>query len=139
MLSRTSEILLIVLSLLIALKVVGLPDPLGVGHVPWLVHCPGVGVPSHALAGYSVRIRMDSLTHDGKTRNPVKTTIVGIVVRVVVWAMMLLSIRAILAAGINRHDGRQSWGWRDAIALAVQTPLSDVLHPKEARDPGKAH
>lgn len=124
MLSRTSEILLIALSLLIALKVVELPDrwESAMSHGWFIV----VAFQIALWLDTAVRLWMDSLTHDGKTRNPVTTTIVGIMVRIVVWAIMLLSILANLGVDITAMVASLGVGGI-AIALAVQTLLSDVF------------
>ncbi len=74
----------------------------------------------------AVRLWMDSLTRDGKARNPVTTTIIGIMLRLVVWTMMLLSILANLGVNITAMVASLGVGGI-AIALAVQTLLSDIF------------
>ena len=73
-----------------------------------------------------VRLWMESLTRDGKARNPVTTTIIGIMIRIVVWTMMLLSILANLGVDITAMIASLGVGGI-AIALAVQTLLSDIF------------
>ncbi len=74
----------------------------------------------------AVRLWMESLTRDGKARNPVTTTIIGIMLRIVVWTMMLLSILANLGVNITAMVASLGVGGI-AVALAVQTLLSDVF------------
>jgi small-conductance mechanosensitive channel len=124
MLSRTSHILLIALSLLIALKVVELPQrwESAIAH-GWFI---ALAFQIALWMDTGVRLWMESLTHDGKARNPVTTTIIGIMVRIVVWTMMLLSILANLGVDITAMVASLGVGGI-AIALAVQTLLSDVF------------
>lgn len=124
MLSRTSHILLIALSLLVALKVVQLPErwETAMSH-GWFI---ALAFQIALWLDTGVRLWMDSLTHDGKTRNPVTTTIIGIMVRIVVWTMMLLSVLANLGVDITAMVASLGVGGI-AIALAVQTLLSDVF------------
>lgn len=124
MLSRTSHMLLIALSLLVALKVVELPDrwEAAMSH-GWFI---ALAFQIALWLDAGVRLWMESLTHDGKTRNPVTTTIIGIMVRIVVWTMMLLSILANLGVDITAMVASLGVGGI-AIALAVQTLLSDIF------------
>lgn len=124
MLSRTSHLLLIALSLLIALKVVELPQrwESAIAH-GWFI---ALAFQIALWLDMGVRLWMDSLTHDGKPRNPVTTTIIGIMVRIVVWTMMFLSILANLGVDITAMVASLGVGGI-AIALAVQTLLSDVF------------
>lgn len=61
----------------------------------------------------------------GSHKNPVTLVITGLILRAIVWSVMLLSILA--NAGVNITALRQAWGRGIAIALAVQTILSDVF------------
>ena len=124
MLARTSHILLIALSLLVALKFVELPERLesAMSH-GWFI---ALAFQIALWLDTAVRLWMQSLTQDGKTRNPVTTTIVGVIVRLVVWTMMLLSILANLGVDITAMVASLGVGGI-AIALAVQTLLSDVF------------
>lgn len=124
MLSRTSHILLIALSLLIALKVVELPErwETAMSH-GWFV---ALAFQIALWMDTAVRLWMESLTHDGKARNPVTTTIIGIMIRIVIWTMMLLSILSNLGVDITAMVASLGVGGI-AIALAVQTLLSDVF------------
>lgn len=74
----------------------------------------------------AARLWMESLTRDGKTRNPVTTTVIGIMVRILVWTMTLLSILANLGVDITAMVASLGVGGI-AIALALQTLLSDVF------------
>ena len=124
MLSRTSHILLIALSLLIALKVVELPErwETAMSH-GWFI---ALEFQIALWMDTAVRLWMESLTHDGKARNPVTTTIIGIMIRIVIWTMMLLSILANLGVDITAMVASLGVGGI-AIALAVQTLLSDIF------------
>lgn len=124
MLSRTSHVLLLALSLLIALKVVELPErwEAAMSH-GWFI---ALAFQIALWMDTAVRLWMESLTRDGKARNPVTTTIIGIMVRIVVWTMMLLSILANLGVDITAMVASLGVGGI-AIALAVQTLLSDVF------------
>lgn len=124
MLSNTSQVLIIALSLLIALKVVSLPGrwEAAMSH-GWFI---ALAFQIALWADTAVRLWMDSLTRDGKVRNPVTTTIIGVMVRIVVWTMMLLSILANLGVNITAMVASLGVGGI-AIALAVQTLLSDVF------------
>lgn len=124
MLSRTSHLLLIALSLLIALKVVELPDrwESTMSH-GWFI---ALAFQLALWMDTAVRLWMDSLSRDGKARNPVTTTIIGIMIRIVIWTMMLLSILANLGVDITAMVASLGVGGI-AIALAVQTLLSDVF------------
>lgn len=99
MLSHTSHLLLLALSLLIGLKVVELPErwEATMSH-GWFI---ALAFQIALWMDTAVRLWMESLTRDGKARNPVTTTIIGIMVRIVVWTMMLLSILANLGVDIT--------------------------------------
>lgn len=124
MLSRTSQLLLIAMSLLIGLKFAELPLrwESAMSH-GWFI---ALAVQMALWLDTAVHLWMDSLTRDGKARNPVTTTIIGIMLRIVVWTMMLLSILANLGVDITAMVASLGVGGI-AIALAVQTLLSDVF------------
>ncbi len=124
MLARTSRLLIFAFSLLIGLKIVELSPrwEATMAH-GWFV---ALAFQIALWLDCGVRLWMESLTHDGKTRNPVTTTIIGIMIRLVVWTMMLLSILANLGVDITALVASLGVGGI-AIALAVQTLLSDVF------------
>lgn len=124
MLEHTSNLLLFAFSLLIGLKVVELPPrwELTMAH-GWFI---ALAFQIALWMDTAVRLWMESLTRDGKARNPVTTTIIGIMLRIVVWTMMLLSILANLGVNITAMVASLGVGGI-AIALAVQTLLSDVF------------
>jgi len=124
MLSRTSQLLLLAMSLLIGLKFAELPLrwESAMTH-GWFI---ALAFQMALWLDTAVRIWMESLTRDGKARNPVTTTIIGIMLRIVVWTMMLLSILANLGVDITAMVASLGVGGI-AIALAVQTLLSDVF------------
>lgn len=124
MLSRTSQLLLIAMALLIGLKFAELPDrwESTMSH-GWFI---ALAFQIALWLDTAVHLWMDSLTRDGKARNPVTTTIIGIMLRIVVWTMILLSILANLGVDITAMVASLGVGGI-AIALAVQTLLSDVF------------
>ena len=124
MLSRTSQLLLIAMSLLIGLKFAELPDrwESAMSH-GWFI---ALAFQIALWLDTAVHLWMESLTRDGKARNPVTTTIIGIMLRILVWTMMLLSILANLGVDITAMVASLGVGGI-AIALAVQTLLSDVF------------
>ncbi|MCQ4326509.1 mechanosensitive ion channel protein MscS [Stutzerimonas stutzeri] len=124
LLARTSRLLILAFSLLIALKAVELPErwESTMSH-GWFI---ALAFQIALWMDTGVRLWMESLTRDGKARNPVTTTIIGIMIRIVVWTMMLLSILANLGVDITAMVASLGVGGI-AIALAVQTLLSDVF------------
>src|SRR5690606_1255676 len=73
-----------------------------------------------------VQLWTTSLHRDGKARNPVTTTLIGIMLRLVIWTVMLLSILSNLGVDITAMIASLGVGGI-AIALAVQTLLSDMF------------
>ncbi|WP_313053828.1 mechanosensitive ion channel family protein [Pseudomonas lopnurensis] len=124
LLARTSHLLILAFSLLIALKTVELPArwESTMSH-GWFI---ALAFQLALWMDTGVRLWMESLSRDGKARNPVTTTIIGIMIRIVVWTMMLLSILANLGVDITAMVASLGVGGI-AIALAVQTLLSDVF------------
>ncbi|QIB50877.1 mechanosensitive ion channel family protein [Pseudomonas sp. OIL-1] len=124
LLRNTSRLLVLAFSLLIGLKVVELSprweDAMSHG---WFI---ALAFQVALWLDMAVRLWTESLTRDGKARNPVTTTIIGIMIRIVVWTMMLLSILANLGVDITAMVASLGVGGI-AIALAVQTLLSDVF------------
>ncbi|QJD60306.1 mechanosensitive ion channel family protein [Pseudomonas sp. gcc21] len=124
LLRNTSRLLILAFSLLIGLKAVELSPRWeeAMSH-GWFI---ALAFQIALWLDMAVRLWTDSLTRDGKTRNPVTTTIIGIMIRIVVWTMMLLSILANLGVDITAMVASLGVGGI-AIALAVQTLLSDVF------------
>ncbi|MBK3867123.1 mechanosensitive ion channel [Pseudomonas stutzeri] len=124
LLARTSHLLILAFSLLIALKTVELPArwESTMSH-GWFI---ALAFQIALWMDTGVRLWMESLARDGKARNPVTTTIIGIMIRIVVWTMMLLSILANLGVDITALIASLGVGGI-AIALAVQTLLSDIF------------
>lgn len=124
MLAHTSHLLLFAFSLLIGLKVVELPArwEVALSH-GWFI---ALAFQVALWADMAVRLWVEGLTRNGKARNPVTTTLIGIMVRLVVWTIMLLSILANLGVNITALVASLGVGGI-AIALAVQTLLSDVF------------
>lgn len=123
---RTSHLLLFAFSLLLALKLVELPEhwqgPLSHG---WFV---ALALQVALWLESGVRLWASSLlVHpDGSRRNPVTTTIIAIMLRLLVWSVMLLSILANLGVNITALVASLGVGGI-AVALAVQTLLSDLF------------
>ncbi|UAW97932.1 mechanosensitive ion channel family protein [Halopseudomonas nanhaiensis] len=124
MLRHTSRVLLFAFSLLIALRFVDLASDWErlLSH-GWFI---ALAFQFALWLDTAARLWMDSLTRDGKRRNPVTTTVIGIMIRIVVWTMMLLSILANLGVDITAMVASLGVGGI-AIALALQTLLSDVF------------
>lgn len=123
---QTSRFLLLALSLLVALKLVDLP-------AQWestLSHGWFIVLALQIALWLEIGIRLWAATPmvhaDGTTRNPVTTTIIAIMLRIVVWSVMLLSILANLGVDITALVASLGVGGI-AVALAVQTLLSDLF------------
>lgn len=125
MLSRTSHLLLLFFALMLGLKLIGLPARWedGLAHGWFVVLAFQVAL----WLDCGVRLWMGSLLYEpGKVRNSVTTSIIGIMLRMVVWTLMLLSILANLGVDITALVASLGVGGI-AIALAVQTLLGDVF------------
>ncbi len=123
---QTSRFLLLALSVLMALKLVDLP-------AQWestLSHGWFVALALQIALWLEIGIRLWAATPvvhaDGTTRNPVTTTIIAIMLRLLVWSVMLLSILANLGVDITALVASLGVGGI-AVALAVQTLLSDLF------------
>ncbi|MGY5957248.1 mechanosensitive ion channel family protein [Kosakonia sp. BK9b] len=125
MLSRTSKFLLFIAALLFSLRFVELPDRLfsTLGHAWFLV----LAIQMALWLDQGVVSWMRHLMYTpGASRNPVTMVIAGLLLRMMLWTVMLLSILA--NAGVNITALVASLGVGGiAIALAVQTILSDVF------------
>ncbi|SFT62540.1 Small-conductance mechanosensitive channel [Kosakonia arachidis] len=125
MLSRTSQFLLFIAALLFSLRFIDLPDRLfnTLGHAWFLV----LAIQMAIWLDQGVVSWMRHLMYTpGASRNPVTMVIAGLLLRMMLWAIMLLSILA--NAGVNITALVASLGVGGiAIALAVQTILSDVF------------
>jgi len=124
LLRSTSQLLLLALALMLGLKSVDLSprweEALSHG---WFI---ALAFQIALWADHAVQLWTSSLTRDGKARNPVTTTLVGIMIRLVIWTVMLLSILANLGVDITAMVASLGVGGI-AIALAVQTLLSDMF------------
>lgn len=123
-LSSTSKFLLFLISLMVAVKFVPLAPrwEAALAHGWFILLAFQIAL----WLNTGIRLWMESLLHDDKPRNPVTTTILGIILRIIVWTMMLLSILANLGVDITALVASLGVGGI-AIALAVQTLLSDVF------------
>jgi small-conductance mechanosensitive channel len=123
---QTSRLLLFAFSLLLALKLVELPEQwqANLSH-GWFV---ALSLQFALWLGSGVRLWANSLVMhpDGSVRNPVTTTIIAIMLRILIWSVMLLSILANLGINITALVASLGVGGI-AVALAVQTLLSDLF------------
>src|SRR5690606_19748868 len=124
MLAKTSRLLLFAFALMIGLKSVELSPgwESAMSHGWFIVLAFQIAF----WADHAVQLWTTTLNRDGKTRNPVTTTLLGIIMRLVIWVVMLLSILANLGVDITAMIASLGVGGI-AIALAVQTLLSDMF------------
>ncbi|EOC3061721.1 mechanosensitive ion channel family protein [Cronobacter dublinensis] len=124
-LQKTRRILILFAAFLFSLQFVSLPDRLHstISHAWFLVLALQIALWFDQSVQSWLR---HSLMRPGAHRNPVTTIILGLMIRALIWAVMLLSILA--NAGVNITALVASLGVGGiAIALAVQTVLSDVF------------
>ncbi|MGK3115925.1 mechanosensitive ion channel family protein [Candidatus Pantoea formicae] len=124
-LRSTSQPLLLIFSLLIALRFVELPASWSVtiAHGWFLAFILQLAL----WIDCGIRLWLQSLLRDPlHVRNPVTTVILGILLRVVVWVMMMLAILSNMGINITALVASLGVGGI-AIALAIQTVLSDVF------------
>lgn len=124
-LRSTSQPLLLIFSLLIALRFVDLPASWSVtiAHGWFLAFILQMTM----WIDCGIRLWLQSLLRDPlHVRNPVTTVILGILLRVVVWVMMMLAILSNMGINITALVASLGVGGI-AIALAIQTVLSDVF------------
>lgn len=125
MLKKTSKMLIFFAAFLFSLRFVALPDRLfsTLSHAWFLV----VAIQMAILLDQGVQSWMRHLLDaPGSNKNPVTLVILGMILRVLVWSMMLLSILANVGVDITALVASLGVGGI-AIALAVQTVLSDVF------------
>lgn len=124
LLLKTSKLLLFAFALMIGLKTVELSPrwEAAMAH-GWFI---ALALQIALWADHAVQLWTTSLHRDGKARNPVTTTLIGIMVRLVIWTVMLLSILSNLGVDITAMIASLGVGGI-AIALAVQTLLSDMF------------
>lgn len=124
---RTSRLLLLAFSLLLALRLPDLPGSwqAALSHT-WFVAL-ALQIALWVDTGIRLWSRSLAVGKNGNTGfNPVMTTIISIMVLIVVWSVMLLSILANLGVDITALVASMGVGGI-AIALAVQTVLGDVF------------
>lgn len=125
MLIRTSKFLLFVAALLFSLRFVDLSDRLynTLGHAWFLV----LAIQIALWLDQGVTSWMRHLLYTpGMNRNPVTMVIAGLLLRMMLWTVMLLSILANVGVNITALVASLGVGGI-AIALAIQTILSDVF------------
>ncbi|WP_052118351.1 mechanosensitive ion channel family protein [Erwinia oleae] len=124
-LRSTSQLLLLVFSFLIAIKFITLPrDWSTAASHGWFIT---LLLQIALWVDCSIRLWLSNMRRDPThLRNPVTTVILGIMVRVVVWAMLLLAILSNMGINITALVASLGVGGI-AIALAIQTVLSDVF------------
>ncbi|MEG3113009.1 MULTISPECIES: mechanosensitive ion channel domain-containing protein [Pantoea] len=124
-LRSTSQTLLLIFSLLIALKFVDLPSTWSntISHGWFLAFIVQLAL----WIDCGIRLWLQSLLRDPlHVRNPVTTVILGILLRILVWVMMVLAILSNMGINITALVASLGVGGI-AIALAIQTVLSDVF------------
>lgn len=124
-LRSTSQTLLLIFSLLIALKFVDLPPTWSntISHGWFLAFIVQLAL----WIDCGIRLWLQSLLRDPlHVRNPVTTVILGILLRILVWVMMVLAILSNMGINITALVASLGVGGI-AIALAIQTVLSDVF------------
>ncbi|MBB4864906.1 small-conductance mechanosensitive channel [Pseudomonas nitritireducens] len=123
---RTSNLLIFVFALMLALKLTTLPDnwSSALAHAWFVVLALQVAWWMDAC----VRLWTRDLSRlrFGGMQNPVMASLISVVVLLVVWAVMLLSILANLGVDITALIASLGVGGI-AVALAVQTILSDIF------------
>lgn len=123
---RTSNVLIFVFALMLALKLTTLPDNWSAA----LSHAWFVVLALQVAWWLDVCVRLWtrdlSLARFGGMQNPVMASIISVVVLLVVWAVMLLSILANVGVDITALIASLGVGGI-AVALAVQTILSDIF------------
>lgn len=125
MIGRTSRFLLFIAALLFSLRFVELPDRLfsTLGHAWFLV----LAIQMALWFDQGVVSWMRHLMYTpGASRNPVTMVIAGLLLRMMLWTIMLLSILSNVGVNITALVASLGVGGI-AIALAVQTILSDVF------------
>lgn len=124
-LRSTSHLLLLIFSLLIAIKFIDLPAGWrsAVSH-GWFI---ALMFQLAMWVDCGIRLWLQGMLRDPThVRNPVTTVILGIILRLMVWAMMLLAILSNMGIDITALVASLGVGGI-AIALAIQTVLSDVF------------
>ncbi|MFH8134277.1 mechanosensitive ion channel family protein [Pantoea osteomyelitidis] len=124
-LRSTSQTLLLIFSLLIAIKFIDLSGfwRAAISH-GWFV---ALILQITLWINCGIRLWFQIMLHDPtQVRNPVTIVILGIVLRTLVWVMMFLAILSNMGINITALVASLGVGGI-AIALAVQTVLSDVL------------
>ncbi|MEQ4531129.1 MAG: mechanosensitive ion channel family protein [Mixta sp.] len=125
MLRTTSRLLLFIFSLLIALKFVDLPAAWHsrISH-GWFI---ALMLQFALWLDCGVRLWLRNMLREpSHVRNPVTMVILGIMLRVFIWAIMLLAILSNMGVNITALVASLGVGGI-AVALAIQTVLSDVF------------
>lgn len=125
MLRRTSRFLLFAFSLLLGLKLIELTPKWedALSHGWFIVLALQVAL----WVDTGVRLWTQNLLFSSDSpRNPVTTTLISILARMLIWSVMLLSILANLGVNITALVASLGVGGI-AVALAVQTLLSDMF------------
>ncbi|QCR35586.1 mechanosensitive ion channel family protein [Nissabacter sp. SGAir0207] len=122
---KTKKLLILVAAFLFSLRFVPIPDRLygTLSHAWFLVLAIQIAI----WLDQAIQSWLKKLIYSpGSRRNPVTLVIMGVIMRTLVWAIMVLSILA--NAGVDITALMASLGVGGiAIALAVQTVLSDMF------------
>lgn len=126
MLKKTNRLLILFASFLFSLRFTGLPDRLfsTISHAWFLVLAIQVAI----WLDQGVQSWMHRLLHaPGSNRNPVTMVILGMILRVLVWSMMLLSILAnagvditALVASLGSAVLPLRWRCRRCLAMSLR-------------------
>ncbi|UQY45812.1 mechanosensitive ion channel family protein [Erwinia sp. PK3-005] len=125
MLRTTSRLLLFIFSLLIAIKFIDLPSTWhrNISH-GWFI---ALMLQFALWLDCGVRLWLRNMLRDPThVRNPVTMVILGIMLRIFIWAIMMLAILSNMGVNITALVASLGVGGI-AVALAIQTVLSDVF------------
>lgn len=125
MLRTTSRLLLFIFSLLIAIKFIELPATWqsNISH-GWFI---ALMLQFALWLDCAVRLWLRNMLRDPThVRNPVTMVILGIMLRIFIWAIMMLAILSNMGVNITALVASLGVGGI-AVALAIQTVLSDVF------------
>lgn len=125
MLRTTSRLLLFIFSLLIAIKFIDLPPSWhsNISH-GWFI---ALMLQFALWLDCGVRLWLRNMLRDPThVRNPVTMVILGIMLRIFIWAIMMLAILSNMGVNITALVASLGVGGI-AVALAIQTVLSDVF------------
>lgn len=125
MLDNTKSLLILFTALLLSIHFIDLPGSWNnaISHGWFLVLALQIAM----WLDSAVHVWLSNMTREpGAARNPVTMVILGLMMRVLIWAVMMLSILGNVGVNITALVASLGVGGI-AIALAIQTVLSDVF------------